>query len=369
MSNRSQLMLLTETLLGLQGVLLGRDVLAQQSPVEPFIEFSTFSYEDWQRGDQERMSVLAPVSYFQLPISKSWSARGSLVYDSMSGASPLYHDTLSGASGLGIEDERWAGNIAITKGFERFDITLGLEASDEDDFTARGASLQSSIWSADKNTSVQFGVSAGDDSITSTNNPALDEDRTTLGGLVGVTQVLSPVSMLQFNFSFSTSDGYLTDQYKSSDNRPASRDLYAALLRYNHYFAELQGALHLDYRAYYDSWDVRNHMAEASWYQEIGTDWMLRPLVRYVTQSEAFFYSPLYPPDSSGFFTADQRLASFGGASGGLKAVYKLSKAVDLTALYEYFHQRPSLSLGQPGSAGISSLSGHFYGLGLVTRW
>jgi hypothetical protein len=369
MRNGSKIRLLTEAVIGLQSAMIAKEVSAQQSPVEPMIEFSTFFYEDWQRGSQDRMQVFAPVSYFQLPLSESWSTRGSVVYDSMSGASPMYHDTLSGASGLGIEDNRWAGNLMLTKGFEGFDLSVGLETSSEDDFTAYGGSLASTVWSADKNSSLQFGFSHGYDEITSTNNPLLDENRQTWGGLVGVTQVLSKSSIIQFNLSYSTSDGYLTDQYKSNDKRPASRDMYAALARYNHFFSDYNGSLHVDFRTYYDSWDIRNQMIELAWYQELGSTWIIRPLARYVTQTEAFFYNPLFPPDTSGFFSADQRMGGFGGVSGGLKFVYKLSKSLDLTALYEYFHQRSNLSLGTPGSASIPPLSGHIYGIGLITRW
>ena len=89
--------------------------LAQTAPDQGLIVLKYVDYRDWQPGG-DRIHVHSPSLYLLKPLSDSLAAEGSLVYDSISGASPLYHNTLSGASGKGgVTDYRTAGN-------EGFDI-------------------------------------------------------------------------------------------------------------------------------------------------------------------------------------------------------------------------------------------------------
>ena len=76
--------------------------LAQSAPDEGVVALRYYDYRDWQPG-VDRMSVKSPSLYALVPLSPTLAVEGSLVYDSVSGASPLFHDTVSGASGRGIE--------------------------------------------------------------------------------------------------------------------------------------------------------------------------------------------------------------------------------------------------------------------------
>ena len=87
---------------------------AQSAPDTGLIELRALDYRDWQPG-ADRMTVRSPSLYALKPLSDSLTIEGTLVYDSMSGASPLYFNTLSGASGLGVTDYRTAGTVKLTK--------------------------------------------------------------------------------------------------------------------------------------------------------------------------------------------------------------------------------------------------------------
>jgi Protein of unknown function (DUF3570) len=343
-------------------------VSAQQNPQEPYFEVQYFFYDEWQKGE-DRMSVHAPMAYFQAPLGKSWSMRGSAVVDSMSGASPLYHDSLSGASGLGINDERTAGDLAITKNFGTWNLTVGTEYSDENDYTGRGAFIQANVVSDDKLTTLSSGLSGSFDTVTSSQDPTLDESRNAGSALLGITQIIDKYTLLQSNITYTARQGYLTDQYKPGDNRPQDRSEGAWLTRLVHYIDSLSGSLHLDYRFFYDSWKLSSQMVEASWYQELSKSTYLRPLLRYYTQSNTSFFSPLYPPSQDGFYSADQRTGAFGSWSAGLKFKTDLAKALALTLSYECFHQEAGLRAGGKGSASIPDLFAHFFGVGLISRW
>jgi len=83
---------------------------AEVAPDQAVVEFKYFDYRDWQPG-ADRMRVISPGLYLLKPLSGSLAIEGTLVYDSMSGASPLFFNTLSGASGEGVKDYRTAAIV------------------------------------------------------------------------------------------------------------------------------------------------------------------------------------------------------------------------------------------------------------------
>ena len=97
---------------------------AQSAPDRGLVELKVLDYRDWQPG-ANRMSVRSPSLYAVKPLSDTLVIEGSLVYDSMSGASPLWYNTLSGASGLGVTDYRTAGDVKLTKYFDGVAIGVG----------------------------------------------------------------------------------------------------------------------------------------------------------------------------------------------------------------------------------------------------
>jgi hypothetical protein len=146
------------------------------------------------------------------------------------------------------------------------------------------------------------------------------------------------------------------------------------LTRYNRYFSEISSALHVDYRYFRDSWSVIAHTIELSLHSQVSSNIIIRPLVRYHTQGKAEFFSNIYPQSESdlfgsNYFSADQRVASFGAISTGLKVLYTVSPTCALEVLYEFYHQDPRLKTGSEGSAGIPTLYAQFLGTGLRWSW
>ena len=97
---------------------------AQTAPDTGYIQFKYLDYRDWQPGGR-RMRVDNPGFYLLKPLSDTLVVEGSLVYDGMSGASPLFFNALSGASGEGVKDYRAAGDVKLTKYFDRFSVGVG----------------------------------------------------------------------------------------------------------------------------------------------------------------------------------------------------------------------------------------------------
>ena len=200
-----------------------------------------------------------------------------------------------------------------------------------------------------------------------------------------MSQVLTPNDTAQLNLYYAHQSGYLTDPYKAYwgiDNRPTSRDQYALLARWNHYFESANATLRTSYRYYHDDWEVTANTLTAEWAQTLPDGWVLTPNLRYTTQSAAsFYYDPIYDPllgapfppgylsNPDGFYTSDTRLSAFGGITAGLK----LSKAfvagwiVDGKA--EYYEQRADWRLGGEGSPGLEAFKAQFYQVGVTKKF
>jgi len=336
-------------------------------------------YKDSQPG-LDRIRVNAPSIYVLAPLSPQWAVDGSLVSDSVSGATPRYHTSISGATPH-MSDRRLAGNVQVTRYFERSNYSAGLAGSNENDYNSRAGSRLANFSSDDNNRTWNLGVGYANDRIGSSNDPTLDERRRTTEFMVGVTQAWTANDLLQFNLTFNRGRGYFSDPYKDVDNRPRERDQSIMLARWNHYSEDTGGALRSAYRYYHDTWGINAHALGAEWVQPIGR-FTLTPSMRYYTQNSAsFYFDPVYDPDVGppyppGYFTnppqyisPDQRLSAFGGVTLGLKLGIRLSPDWSADIKAEHYEQRSSWRIGGSGSPGIDPFRATFAQFGLATRF
>ena len=316
-----------------------------QVKVEPEMRVAYDTYRDYQRDGADRMTVNSPSVWLRAPISEKVSVQGTFVLDSVSGASPYYFSSVSTAS---IRDSRKASEINVDYATERFALTVGGAFSTEDDYDSRSGKFEGRTWSEDKNTTFAAGFSYTDDDIGSTLDPMLRESRISEGYLLGVTQVLTPRSVVQMNLTYNSGDGYFTDPYKTYDSRPRSREQWAWLTRYVLYLPEMEAALHADYRYYQDTFGINSHMVEISIYQPILSTWIVRPSIRYYSQEKASFFADTYPPEEpgSGFYSADQRLGEFGALTAGLKVIKDFGSGFSGQISFDYIEQQPGWKFG-----------------------
>jgi len=335
---------------------------AQQAPAEnSIIKFFYADYKDYD-GDSSRMRVQEPIAWARTSLGNNFEAEGSFSLDSMGGASPYYHNTLTGASGSGVDDIRRAGDLKVTKYFDRFSIGLGGVVSDEDDYLSRGGLVEGKVWTEDKNTTFTFGMGGNSDEITSSIQESLDESRRTYNFVVGITQVIDANSIIQTNLTYNTANGYLSDPYKTLDNRPGGREEWILLNRYNRYFEDLDGSFHGDYRLFTDSWGITAHTIDLAWYQPLGTMWTVRPGFRYYSQDSADFFLSDFPPEViEGFMSADQRISGFGGITLSAKIIAELGHGFSADAQAGFMEQRAEWKLGSGGSSVIDPFYAHFF--------
>lgn len=371
--------------LALPGVLPNVAQAQVTVPNATLVQFKYLYYKDYQASG-DRMKVSSPALYMLAPISEDWVFEIGAVYDNISGASPIYHTVLSGASGRGIKDERSAADVTVTKYFGgRTAVSLRAAYSNEDDYTSNAVGLTIRHATADQNTTLTAGIGYSSDDISPTDGPQFTEHKKTTDFVVGVTQVLSPNDIGQFNLYYAQQSGYLTDPYKAFwgvDNRPRSRDQWAALFRWNHFFEGVDGTLRSSYRYYSDDWKVKAHTFQFEWAQALKDGWTVIPSLRYTTQSSAeFYYDPVYDPllgppfppgypqNPNAFYTSDQRLSAFGGLTPGLKVVKAFGKGWLVDAKAEYYEQRSDWRLGGEGSPGLENFKAQMYQVGVTKKF
>jgi hypothetical protein len=314
------------------------------------------------------MRVDNPGFYLAKPLAETLVLEASIVYDGMSGASPLFHDAMSGASGEGVNDYRTAGDVKVTKYFDRYAVGVGGAYSHERDYVSRAFSVDLRTWTEDKNRTWSFGFAGAADKIHTENGAADHESKYVLDFLVGVTQALSPTEIVQSNLTYSRGHGYYTDPYKLLDNRPDRRRVLAWLTRYNRHLPDLDGTLRLAYRYIDDSFGADSHMIEGVWAQSLPHGWSLAPSLRYYTQRAASFYHD--PPFPSGLvlgepYTADTRLSAFGAFTVGVLAAKQFADGWSADLKVEFYRQKSSWRLGGDGSPGLLPFSARWIQLGI----
>ena len=377
---------ITAAALALPGVMQAR---AEEPPEQGVIAFKYLHYQDGQTnrtrypnydgsegGSLRRITVSAPSLYLLVPVGH-WSLEASGVVDQVSGATPRYYSDVSGATkSPGMKDERKAGDVKVTRYFDRGAVALGAAYSTENDYKSTAISFEGRYASEDRNTTWNFGLAGTSDAIDPVNEIVVGEHKRTVDLTGGVTQALSPIDLAQISLTYSSGRGYYDDPYKLYDHRPRERNAAIGMLRWNHHVGALDASLRSSYRFYRDSFGVRAHTLEAAWVQPVTALFSITPSLRYYSQSSASFYfdpvtdTTIYPGPvgTPAYSTTDQRLSAFGAATVGLKGELQLGRwATDLKV--ERYEQRSAWRLGGKGSPGIDPFYATLVQLGVRTKF
>jgi hypothetical protein len=304
-----------------------------------------------------------------LPIPSSTITGYTRTLDGMSGASQtsgpvaIPHDQVPLADS---PDQRWAGDIALglTHGSHR--LVPQFSYSSESDYRSYGFSLNYYYDFNQKNTTLNLGWSHAYDQVLATEFTFLTHDsiKNTDDFFIGLTQLLSPTTVLSANATIGHAHGYLSDPYRgvvfnesdlspdnevvlSGENRPSIRDSQTLLLSLTEAVKPLNGSIEGSYRFYHDSYGVVGNTFSVAWLQKIGKWLVVSPSARYYRQTAADFYGIQFPGDLVNnpsavpkYYSADYRLSDMESYSLGLEANVKLKKHMDLHFGYHRYWMR-----------------------------
>jgi len=345
------------------------------------IGISTLGYKE--RG---LMRVIEPVLWGRAQIAEVWEVQASAAVDIITGASPELVTNASGRpvqsiTGASVVDHPTTGDIKVTRGFGDLALYASHAQSNEEDYHSKAYGLEGRVDLDQKRTTLTAGFGRSDDHVGSSVDPTLDAPRRTNEYLFGVTQVLSPLAVVQSSLAVSRGKGWYNDPYKltltfypdqaipvlAGDRRPDHRDTVSWLTRLRRHFRQANGTLQADYRYFRDDWGIRAHTLEVAWQQDLGERFAVRPALRYYTQGAADFYSPVVPRPQPEILSSDQRLGAFGGLSPSLRVTARLEGGLVVEATAGYVVDSRSLRLGGGGSEAFETLRAA-YGLVSVSH-
>ena len=251
------------------------------------------------------------------------------------------------------------GNVAID--FDRKNSTFSAGFSYfQDTFTPEGGIPKpfTSMLVGDSSTP------SWDDSFAQTRLGS-EDDKTTADILLGFTQVINRRMLMQFNYSYSMVDGYLTDPFKilsQVDNTGVAQDyIYEARpdsrIKQSIYAQSLYhfdtSILDISYRYMWDDWEIDSHTIDTRFRiplgDSFGTESYLQPHFRFYQQSAADFYMPFMVVDESvdnnllpEFASADYRIGEMTAYTIGLKYGLMVNNGHELSFRLEYYRQTPT---------------------------
>jgi hypothetical protein len=339
------------------------------------VSFRWLSYRDRQPG-WDRIRVDSPSLAVDYGVDDRWSLAASATADAVSGASPRWHSAVSGASR--VSERRHFLDLRVSHEDSRSGFTLSAASSVERDYHSRALGAEARWRSDDGNRTLALAAGLSRDRIGSTDDRDLSGRRRRHELALTLTQVLTPVDVVQAGLTLIDSRGFHDDPYKRVDQRPAGRSARLATLRWNHHVDSLDATLRLHWRGWSDNWAVRAHTLGIEWVKPLPHGWTLAPQLRLHTQSAArFYYDPVYgiagepfPPgwldDPSRPASADARLSAFGALTLGARLSWSLSARWTADLKLEHYAQRSGWRLGGSGSPGLQPLQARFIQIGLT---
>ena len=304
---------------------------------------------------------------------------GSSVYTIPANELPLddtFKDTRAAVS-AGWEQplgRLWKTSVGLSGSFE-YDYThIGLNGSLSRDFNQRNTTVSAGLavahdtWDPVGGTPVPFApmLDVGD-----TGNKTGGESKDVIDAVFGVTQVISRRLLVQLNYSFSNSSGYLTDPYKilslvdgttgdtitrvpapgaegpshefRFEGRPDERTKHSLYTQAKYYMGGK--VLDVSYRYMTDDWEIDSHTLDLKLRWPIGEKSFVEPHLRFYTQSEADFYtiSLVDGAELPTFASADYRLGNFDAVTAGLKYGWTTRGGNDMSIRAELYRQTGSI--------------------------
>jgi hypothetical protein len=286
--------------------------------------------------------------------------------DAVSGATPTGRPAAAGSDQVEMTEissrrKAWSGDYSEQVG--SFNMDAGFAESRESDYVSFGWSVNALADLNEKNTTLRFGIAGTDDRVEVLFEPAY-LPKHTHSAIVGVTQLLDPLTFVSVNVTLADANGYLAEPYKIveksieilpsvflqeafSENSPNERSSESVYTEIGRAVPKLRGAIDASYRLYSDSYGIVAHTLALSWQQHVGSRLELEPSVRYYVQSAARFYhynlddTPIVPtriPTGSGpYYTSDFRLSAEDDYTYGLKATWKAAERIQLVASYDRY--------------------------------
>ena len=290
-------------------------------------------YHSYDGGGAE---ISGPSLLVRKKFSESVSASFNNYVDNVSSASIDVVTTASPYS-----ENREENSLSVDYLHEKTLMSLGFTQSTENDFDAATLSMNISQDMFGDLTTVSMGYAQGDNTVGRNNDLNFSEDMMSRSYRLSLSQVITKQLIMAFALETITDEGFLNNPYRSvryldssvprgysyqSEVYPNTRTSNAVALRARYYLPQ-RAALHGGYRFFSDTWGINANTLELGYTFPYKDDWIIELSYRFYDQSNADFYSDLFPyADAQNFLARDKEMSSFNSHTLGLGASYEFRK-------------------------------------------
>jgi len=281
------------------------------------------------------------------------------LFDAVSLSGSYYMDIVSNASidvvttASPYHETRKEGALGLDYVYHDSQISLSGTTSDEPDYTARSASLNLSEDVFGGMTTVSLGYTRGWDTVGKHGSPSFSAQANHWQYRLGVTQVLTPRWLMSLNLESISDDGYLGSPYRAArvfgalipERDPSTRTSHAAAVRLKGDIG-WHSAVRVDYRYFWDTWDIRAHTADLGISRYFGDRWLVDAGFRYYKQSHALFYGNNFTSEMT-YMSRNRQLGTYTDLGPELRATYTAVRVpgryeVKVDAAYQWLRFRYS---------------------------
>ncbi len=371
------------------------------------VNLSELYYSETDRVTVKKLQVLGNAE-----IRDQEFFRANFIYDTITGASPngrIYTGdgssdatipvtTASGFSytakntAQSAADAPWLTDFSDTRvagdfqwqrpWFRNLTTTLGASASNENDYSSKGASAKLALDVNERRTTLAIGASINGDTVSPNGNIPQDlgtlwcsdtrlwvpdwiqcdavaprykpGDKIITDYIAGVSQVWNRTTVVQLNYAHGRTAGYLSDPYKAvsvvrddygevailHEKRPDTRStnsIYWQIVN-----VPTKDSINLSVRYFWDDWGIQAQTVDLHLRLEINPHFYLQPHARYSHQSAAYFFEKQISSASTvspTYVSADHRLSEQSTVTLGLKMGIAFNN-VNVAIRGEYLQQK-----------------------------
>ena len=160
------------------------------------------------------------------------------------------------------------------------------------------------------------------------------------GYSLGITQILTRNTIINFNYELLTDQGYLANPYRKirysspgvGEGFTLADQVYPNTRTSNSvgllakYYLPWRAALGVQYRYFRDTWAIVASTAQVDYTVPAWGHWIFEGSFRFYTQTHADFYSDLFPyANYQNYMARDRELASFNSYTVGANASYQFN--------------------------------------------
>jgi len=254
--------------------------------------------------------------------------------DKLSVSGSYYTDTVSCASidvvttASPFKEKRTEYGAGVDYLYNDSLMNLSLTKSHEPDYVADTLSMDIAQDIFGGMTTVSMGYSRGKDTVRDNNDPTFSDYVNRYQYRLGVSQILTTTWRVNLDYEAITDEGYLNSPYRSArvlgaavpEQYPRTRDSQAVAFRTVNFLLP-RSSVRLEYRYFWDTWDIAANTAEIAYNQYTNTVWLMELRYRYYSQNSASFYSDNFAQVQN-YMARDKELSTFKSHAVGGKLTY-----------------------------------------------